>query len=257
MENRIDQEFDAIFYDLGGTLRLVERDEAFEAQARKRIAELCGETGDPDAFCKFLDYRYEGYRKWCFETMQEATEQELWTRWLTPEYPRELIRKNAIELTIEYRNKDGRRVVAPNGAQSIADLHGNGYKLGIISNLVTSKEIPDWLEHDNLTQYFDVVLLSCVEGIRKPDPRLSAMACERLGVAPARCVYIGDNLKRDIEGTKTAGFGMFILYTSPEQLKREKINDENRPDAIIYDFAELKELFPKCPTLVQNRIRRV
>ena len=42
-----------------------------------------------------------------------------------------------------------------------------------------------------------------------------------------------------------------------EQLKKEKITDENRPDAIIYDFAELKELFPKCPTLAQNRIRRV
>ena len=250
-------EFDAIFYDLGGTLRLVERDAAFEARARRRIAELCGETGDPDEFCKFLDYRYEGYRKWCFETMQEAPESELWTRWLTPEYPRELILKNAVELTFEYRNKDGRRVVAHNGAQSIKDLYENGYKLGIISNLVTSKEIPDWLEHDDLAKYFGAVLLSCVERIRKPDPRLSQMACERLGVEPARCVYIGDNLKRDIEGTKIAGFGMFILYTTPEKLKKEKITDENRPDAIIFDFAELKELFPKRPSVAPDRIRRV
>ncbi len=120
-------------------------------------------------------------------------------------------------------------MVAENGAQSIRDLYANGYKLGIISNLVTSKEIPDWLEHDDLAKYFGAVLLSCVEGIRKPDPRLSRMACERLGVEPSRCVYIGDNLKRDIEGTKIAGFGMFILYTTPEKLKKEKITDENRP----------------------------
>lgn len=256
MEQTAKKEFDAIFYDLGGTLRLVERDAAFEARARQRIAELCGETGDPKEFCKFLDYRYEGYRKWCFETMREAPEWELWTKWLTPEYPRELIVKNAVELTIEYRNKDGRRVVAENGAQSIRDLYANGYKLGIISNLVTSKEIPDWLEHDDLARYFGAVLLSCVEGIRKPDPRLSQMACERLGVEPSRCVYIGDNLKRDIEGTKIAGFGMFILYTTPEKLKKEKITDENRPDAIIFDFAELKELFPQCPTVAEDRIRR-
>ncbi|MDR0840677.1 MAG: HAD family hydrolase [Christensenellaceae bacterium] len=250
------QEFDAIFYDLGGTLRLVERDAAFEAQARRRIAELCGETGDPDAFCKFLDYRYEGYRKWCFETMREAPEAELWTKWLTPEYPRALIERNAIELTIEYRNKDGRRVVAPNGAQSIRDLHQNGYRLGIISNLVTSREIPDWLESDKLADYFDVVLLSCVEGIRKPDPRLSAKACDMLGVPPERCVYIGDNLKRDIEGTRLAGYGMFILYTTPEKLSREKITDENRPDAVIYDFAELKEIFPGAPSVAWDKIRR-
>lgn len=251
------REFDAIFYDLGGTLRLVERDAAFEAQARRRIAELCGEKGDPDAFCKFLDYRYEGYRKWCFETMREASEVELWEKWLTPEYPHELIEKNAIELTIEFRNKDGRRVVAKNGARSIRELHGNGYKLGIISNLVTSKEIPDWLEHDHLTPYFDVVLLSCVEGIRKPDPRLSLMACERLGVAPSRCVYIGDNLKRDVEGTRLAGYGMFVLYTTPEKLAKEKITDENRPDAIIFDFAELKEIFPCSPQVAWDKVRTV
>lgn len=251
------KEFDAIFYDLGGTLRLVERDEAFESRARRRIAELCGEKGDPDTFCKFLDYRYEGYRKWCFETMREAPEAELWTKWLVPEYPRDLIEKNAIELTIEFRNKDGRRVVAPNGAQSVKDLYANGYKLGIISNLVTSREIPDWLERDHLTEYFGAVLLSCVEGIRKPDPRISAKACDLLGVQPDRCVYIGDNLKRDVEGTRLAGFGMFILYTTPEKLAKEKITDENRPDAIIYDFAELKEMFPKAPTVNWDKVRRI
>lgn len=58
-----EREFDAIFYDLGGTLRLVERDAEFEAEARRKIAEMCGEKGDPDEFCKFLDYRYAGYRK--------------------------------------------------------------------------------------------------------------------------------------------------------------------------------------------------
>ena len=83
------------------------------------------------------------------------------------------------------------------------------------------------------------------------------MACERLGVEPARCVYIGDNLKRDIEGTKMAGFGMFILYTTPEKLKKEKITDENRPDAVIFDFAELKKLFPKRPAVALDCIRRV
>jgi FMN phosphatase YigB (HAD superfamily) len=249
-------EIDAIFYDLGGTLRLVERDAVFEAQARRRVAGLCGETGDPDSFCDFLDYRYAGYRKWCFDTMREAPEAELWTRWLTPEYPRELIEQNAVELTIEFRNKDGRRVVAPNGAQSIKDLYANGYKLGIISNLVTSREIPDWLKQDDLEKYFGAVLLSCVEGIRKPDPRISAKACQMLGVKPERCAYIGDNLSRDVEGTRLAGFGMFILYTSPGKLAREKITDDNRPDAIIFDFAELKELFPGAPLVAREKIRK-
>ena len=251
-ENR---EFDAFFYDLGATLRLVERDAEFEARARRRIVELCGVDEDPEEFCQFLDDRYAGYRQWCFRTMKEACEEELWCKWLTPDLDKELIKKNAVELTVEYRNKDGRRVVAPNGAQSIKDLYANGYKLGIISNLVTSIEIPNWLRDDDLAKYFGTVLLSCVEGIRKPDPRISNKACEQLGVKPIRCAYIGDNMKRDVEGTRAAGYGMFLLYTTPEKLKKEKITEENKPDAIVYDFAELKEIFPKAPYVAWDKVR--
>lgn len=52
---------------------------------------------------------------------------------------------------------------------------------------------------------------------------------------------------------------MFVLYTTPEKLEKllPKINDENRPDAIIFDFAELKEIFPKYPTVNEAAIRRV
>ena len=45
---------------------------------------------------------------------------------------------------------------------------------------------------------FDVVVESAVEGMRKPDPRIYALTCERLGVAPADTVFlddIGANLK--------------------------------------------------------------
>ena len=190
--------------------------------------------------------------------MREAPEAELWTKWLVPEYPRELIEKNAIELTIEFRNKDGRRVVAPNGAQSVKDLYANGYKLGIISNLVTSREIPDWLERDHLTEYFGAVLLSCVEGIRKPDPAISAKACNLLGVLPERCVYIGDNLKRDVEGTRLAGFlHVHPVHHAGKAGHGKRSPTKNRPDAVIFDFAELREMFPKAPTVNWDKVRRV
>ena len=45
---------------------------------------------------------------------------------------------------------------------------------------------------------FDMVVESRVEGIRKPDPAIYRLACERLGVAPAACVFLDDlgiNLK--------------------------------------------------------------
>ncbi|MGE0623042.1 MAG: HAD-IA family hydrolase [Pseudomonadales bacterium] len=45
---------------------------------------------------------------------------------------------------------------------------------------------------------FDLVVESSVEGIRKPDPRIYQLTCERLGVDPARAVFLDDlgiNLK--------------------------------------------------------------
>lgn len=45
---------------------------------------------------------------------------------------------------------------------------------------------------------FDLVIESSKEGMRKPDPRIYALACERMGVDPSAVVYLDDlgiNLK--------------------------------------------------------------
>ena len=45
---------------------------------------------------------------------------------------------------------------------------------------------------------FDVIIESSKEGIRKPDPAIYRLACERVGVAPETVVYLDDlgiNLK--------------------------------------------------------------
>ncbi len=49
-----------------------------------------------------------------------------------------------------------------------------------------------------LDVHFDVFVESSVEGLRKPDPRIYHLACERLGVPPPECAFlddIGGNLK--------------------------------------------------------------
>jgi putative hydrolase of the HAD superfamily len=46
--------------------------------------------------------------------------------------------------------------------------------------------------------WFDVVVESAVEGLRKPDPRIYALVCERLDVSPPATVFLDDlgaNLK--------------------------------------------------------------
>ena len=239
---------EAIFIDLGNTLRILIKDEAHMAAARRKLTELVGSDEDPEAFYAKLDARYKVYRKWAFDNMVEAPESELWTRWLAPEFPAEKIGPLGVELTFQFRQSMGRRVVVEHGKEVVQTLHQRGYVLGIISNVITSQEIPDWMEEDGFAPYFQSVVLSSVFGKRKPDPAIYFEAARLAGVEPARCVYVGDNLKRDVTGTRAAGFGMVVILMAPEELAEAQANgtltDENRPDIIIHEFKQLLDIFP-------------
>jgi FMN phosphatase YigB (HAD superfamily) len=240
----VNDHIEAIFLDMGNTLRILTKNEEHQARARLRITELVGTDEDPRVFCDRLDARYKEYRKWAFENLREAPESELWTRWLVPEFPADRIGPLGVELTYQYRQSMGLRVMVESGREVVLELSRRGYILGIISNVITSREIPDWLEEEGLTPYFQSVVLSSVMGIRKPAPEIYLEAARRAGVLPEKCAYVGDNLKRDVTGTRRAGFGMAVIYISLEELQDAEITDENRPDAIIHSFAQLLDIFP-------------
>ena len=58
-----------IFLDLGGTFRVIDKDPAYLATARAKIAELCGvKTEDPTRwFEDVIDKRYDVYREWALK----------------------------------------------------------------------------------------------------------------------------------------------------------------------------------------------
>jgi putative hydrolase of the HAD superfamily len=94
---------------------------------------------------------------------------------------------------------------------AIARIRARGLRAGALTN--------NWITEDGsaagLRTHFDVFVESAVEGLRKPDPRIFVLACERLGVAPAEAVFlddIGANLK------SARGLGMTtIKVLEPEQ----------------------------------------
>jgi putative hydrolase of the HAD superfamily len=234
----------AIFIDLGNTLRILLKDEAHMARARQEIVRLVGTNENPVEFCQKLNERYKTYRKWAFENLKEAPEADLWTRWMVPDFPADKIAPLGAELTYQYRQSMGRRVVVDGGRGVVDELQKRGYTLGIISNLIGTREIPDWLVAEGFAPYFKSIALSSVLGIRKPDPAIYLEAAHKAGVEPGNCAYIGDNLNRDVAGTRAAGFGMVVILISPEDLVEAVITDENRPDVIIHEFQKLLEIFP-------------
>jgi putative hydrolase of the HAD superfamily len=236
-------DIEAIFIDVGNTLRILVKDEPYQAQAKQRIATLVGAQESPESFCELLDERYKVYRKWAFETLLEASEKDLWTRWLLPDRPAERIAPLAGDLTFLYRQTMGHRFAVPDAKKVADELTRRGYRLGIISNTITEREIPEWLVEDDLSQYFPTVVLSSIFGRRKPGPEIFWEAARRAGVAPARSVYVADNPSRDVHGSRRAGFGMVIIMLDPAELATKDLSGENKPDMVIHSLSELLDIF--------------
>jgi HAD superfamily hydrolase (TIGR01662 family) len=240
----MDHNIEAIFLDVGNTLRIVVEDESFQTQARQELITLVGAQDSPENFFQKLDENWKAYRKWSFENLTEASEMELWTRFLLSDYPTDKIAPLAGKLTRLWRDKDGRRIPRDDVKKVVLELDQRGYILGIIANTITETEIPDWLEGDHLTQYFKAVVLSSKIRYRKPGPEIYWEAARRVGVDPARCAYVGDNPLRDVVGTRRAGFGMIIILMEPAKLEKEPPAGENVPDKIIKDCSGLLDIFP-------------
>ena len=234
----------AIFLDVGNTLRIVLEEPEFKAKAKKDLMALVGTTETEEEFFEGLEKRWKAYRKASKESLVEASEKDLWSVHLLPDYPAEKIAPLAGKLTRLWRDHDGRRVPRHDVKDTIIELHKRGYILGIIANTITETEIPDWIESDGLTGFFDTVVLSSKVGLRKPDPEIYWLASKNVGVEPINCAYVGDNPIRDVEGTQAAGYGMMIIIDEPKTLEKEPQNGQYVIDYHIKEIGELLDIFP-------------
>ena len=70
-----------------------------------------------------------------------------------------------------------------------------------------------------LDAHFDLFVESAVVGLRKPDPRIYALVCEKLGVAPPRVAFL-DDIGRNLKTARALGMAT-IKVDEPEQALRE------------------------------------
>jgi putative hydrolase of the HAD superfamily len=89
--------------------------------------------------------------------------------------------------------------IRPRMVAAIEWLKAHGYRVGCITNNVPSghgAQMSATAEKAEavaaVMARFDHVVESSKIGIRKPDPRVYALACEALDVSPDQCVYLDD-----------------------------------------------------------------
>ena len=124
---------------------------------------------------------------------------------------------------------EGRAVLAvlageirPAMVRALDQLKVAGYRLACITNNVPSGHGAGMARsgastdlHEQVFARFEAVIESSKAGLRKPDPRIYQLMCERLGLAAAQCVYLDD---LGINCKPAAQLGMAaIKVTSGEQ----------------------------------------
>jgi len=84
----------------------------------------------------------------------------------------------------------------------VAALAARGHPMHALSNYSVWYRLIE--EELALSRYLSWSFVSCETGVRKPDPRAFAGACEALGVPPARCVLVDDR-EVNVEAARRVG----------------------------------------------------
>jgi putative hydrolase of the HAD superfamily len=136
-----------------------------------------------------------------------------------------------IELTYSVARKY--MSICEGGKETLRELKIRGYKIGIISNTLYSKDIVDTdLQLLGLDSFIEYRIYSSEIGYRKPHPRIFQAAVDRMQLQPHEIIYVGDRLRVDMLGAGNAGL-------QPVLLLRE---DMVYPDQIPPDIIVIKEI---------------
>lgn len=94
--------------------------------------------------------------------------------------------------------------IAPTGAL-IADLKAAGYKLYVLSNM--SREFIDFLREQPVYRHFDGEIISCEEGVVKPDPEIYDRLIARFDLEPQDTLFIDDRAE-NVEAAARKGINV-------------------------------------------------
>ena len=84
-----------------------------------------------------------------------------------------------------------------------------GVCLGVLSNW--DHRLPPLLQTLDLAQYFEVLVVSALEGVEKPDPAIFHRAIERVGVRAEEILYVGDHRHLDLDPARALGIEAYLV----------------------------------------------
>ena len=236
----------AVLFDMGGTLEELYYDETLRREATAGLRELLRDRGiDPGLSLPDLQAAItsglRAYQAWRKQSEVEHPPEIVWGDYVLAGYDLspERISAAAEDVAFFYETHFHRRSLRPEAPAALEALHARGFRLAIISNVISRRLVPQKLAEYGIAHYFDPVVTSSSLGWRKPNERIFDKALQLMKLPPRACAYVGDTISRDGIGARRAGYGMAIQIPSFLTAKSDVDVPGVLPDAVIQDLTQV------------------
>jgi len=236
-----------VIFDLGMTLIQFTGDwDAVLKESWQSLAEYLHDEGydlDKESFVKAFRELFESR---LYERTVDYIEQpttmlfhQVMTQFGHPDLPQEVIER-AIE---HFYSISEAHWTPKKGVKAVLDgLREDGLQLALISNAGDVSNVHRLLDKGKLEDYFDPLLVSAAEGIRKPHGDLYQKVLRAWKLLPEQIVMIGDSLMEDILGAQRVGMHQIWLKEHVDTQENLEIVDRIQPEAIAAFFEEIPQI---------------
>jgi putative hydrolase of the HAD superfamily len=130
----------------------------------------------------------------------------------------------------------------------LEELKRDNLKLGMITNGRGQFQM-DNIRALGIEHYFETILVSEWEGLKKPEPQIFLKTLEQLQVSHEESIFVGDHPENDVKAAQTVGMkGIW---------KKDSQWNDVEADSIIEDLAQIPSIVRKLNTICYQEDKEV
>lgn len=236
----------AVFFDIGGTIHTQYASTECDMAYAELLWNYLGEHGirtekSPDLLLPHINEGARAYKQFAEKQMVELSGDDIWRQYMLKDFeiPAERLKNLGESLCFMY-DRYRKKIVPRQGLHTMLEtLKQLGYRLGVISNIMSVNFVPRILAEYQVEQYFETVTLSSVCSIRKPQPGIFEKALSEMGVTRQEAAYVGDTISRDVRGVRGAGWPLMIQIDNPQVYHKDAAYMDYTPDIRITELSEV------------------
>jgi putative hydrolase of the HAD superfamily len=252
----------AVWFDIGGTVHVqdatLENDMAYAERLYQFLTAHGIETAEtPRQLLEHIDIGAKAYKSYSEQELIELPSEEIWRDFMLKEFHVASEKLNGLGEDLSYMFDRFRKVITPREGleETLRILKDGGFRLGVISNIMSRTFVPRILEEHGVAQYFEFIITSSEYRVRKPRRDLFDAAVSLMGITAREAAYVGDTISRDVRGTRAADWEMMIQIENPRISHKDAkyLNCGYQPDYSIRSLMEIPPIVQQFNTERKER----